>query len=58
MNELEDEMVLVQLEGIHELLEALIEVAHCCCSCTCCAEEEEEDCSDKEHDCCCDTEEE
>ena len=57
MNELEDEMVLAQLEGIHELLEALIEVAHCCCSCTCCAEEEE-DCSDKEHDCCCDTEEE
>jgi|TARA_R100001163_G_C4860475_1_gene66956 hypothetical protein len=56
MNELEDEMVLAQLEGIHELLEALIEVAHCCCSCTCCAEEK--DCSDEEHDCCCDTEEE
>ena len=42
MNELEDEMVLAQLEGIHELLEALVEVAFCCCDCTCCAEEKED----------------
>jgi|TARA_Y100001963_G_scaffold92868_1_gene127801 hypothetical protein len=54
MNEFEDERVLAQLEGIHELLEALVEVAHCCCDYTCCVEEK--DCSDEK--CCCDTEEE
>jgi len=53
MNELEDEIVLAQLEGIHELLEALVEGACCCSCCTCCAEDK--DCGDEG---CCDTEEE
>ena len=42
MNEFADERVLAQLEAIHELLEALVEVAFCCCDCTCCAEEKED----------------
>ncbi len=45
MNDFEGEQVLEQLEGIHDLLEALVslECSCCCkkCDCECCITEEE-----------------
>ena len=53
MNDFELEKLNAQVEGLHEVIEALLEKIDCCCACDCIDAEKE--CGDED---CCDSSEE